>query len=242
MRTKVCSNSTFSAVVKSLCHMLPEARVAEASSPSESACHTQAERDALHLLGYAFPYSHDETWSIEIVSDWLVFYPFGGRNASMERKMEVITGIIKGTETYEKDVEYSQHMRNLLHHIFYGQGFQDALADYHFIEYPLSDSDSYDTLADDNTIRTGNRPREESFEEVALRRRRREAMVLGVNGRPLQPDDIIQRDPVAIDEQTEEAWARIAKGTEKTQRMDAEGWWGWLCRLRPNGLATTLSE
>ncbi|KAI4226635.1 MAG: hypothetical protein LQ349_006849 [Xanthoria aureola] len=42
-------------------------------------------------------------------------------------------------------------------------------------------------------MRRGNRVREESVEEQALRRRRREAMVLGEMGRPIESEDIIQR-------------------------------------------------
>ncbi|KAL8777459.1 MAG: hypothetical protein Q9213_007856 [Squamulea squamosa] len=42
-------------------------------------------------------------------------------------------------------------------------------------------------------MRRGNRVRDESIEEQALRRRRREAMVLGETGRPVERENIIQR-------------------------------------------------
>ena len=48
-------------------------------------------------------------------------------------------------------------------------------------------------------VGTNNRPREESFEEQALRRRRREAMVLGEIGRPIERADIIEQDSIALD-------------------------------------------
>ena len=48
-------------------------------------------------------------------------------------------------------------------------------------------------------VGTSSRPREESFEEQALRRRRREAMVLGEVGRPIERADIIERDSAALD-------------------------------------------
>ena len=49
------------------------------------------------------------------------------------------------------------------------------------------------------TVGTSNRPREESFEEQALRRRRREAMVIGEVGRPIERADIIERDSATLD-------------------------------------------
>ncbi|KAL8927662.1 MAG: hypothetical protein Q9172_001291 [Xanthocarpia lactea] len=45
-------------------------------------------------------------------------------------------------------------------------------------------------------MRGGNRVRDESIEEQALRRRRREAMVLGEMGRPIEREDIIQREVI----------------------------------------------
>ncbi len=53
------------------------------------------------------------------------------------------------------------------------------------------DSSTYDG---DDFAPGSARGREESFEEQALRRRRREAMVLGESGRPIQRDDIIERE------------------------------------------------
>lgn len=47
---------------------------------------------------------------------------------------------------------------------------------------------------------TNDRPREESFEEQALRRRRREAMVLGEVGRPIERADIIERGVATLDD------------------------------------------
>ena len=49
-------------------------------------------------------------------------------------------------------------------------------------------------------VGTSSRSREESFEEQRLRRRRREAMVLGEVGRPIERTDIIERDSAALDE------------------------------------------
>lgn len=111
---------------------------------------------------------------------------------------------------------------------------------------------------------TSNRLREESFEEQALRRRRREAMVLGEVGRPIERADIIERNsaapdgfrsqvipslsdgmeeeseqPVAAvaDEQVEEELELLMEEATPSNSMRHWGWWSWLSRLRPDGLA-----
>lgn len=58
------------------------------------------------------------------------------------------------------------------------------------------------------------RPHEESLEEQALRRRRREAMVLNEEDRPVSQDDIIQRGGRMTDDETriaEQALATLAR-------------------------------
>ena len=80
----------------------------------------------------------------------------------------------------------------------------------------------------------GRRIREESIEEQALRRRRREAMVLSEGGRPLGRDDIIQRDNVVSDEDVEQDLERLIE--DEARREDEErvgsstvehNRWGW---------------
>jgi hypothetical protein len=86
--------------------------------------------------------------------------------------------------------------------------------------------------------RTG-RGREESVEEQALRRRRRMAMVLGENGRPIQSGDIIQRDPVVLDEDVEEELEQLIEEVTEAEEAADGGWWGFvrrLSRLRPDGI------
>ena len=113
-------------------------------------------------------------------------------------------------------------------------------------------------------IGTNNRPREESFEEQALRRRRREAMVLGEVWRPIERADIIERDSAALDgfrsqvipslsdgmeeeseqpvaavanEEVEEELELLMEEATQSDSMRHWGWWSWLSRLRPDGLA-----
>lgn len=86
---------------------------------------------------------------------------------------------------------------------------------------------------------TTGRRREESMEEQALRRRRRMAMVLGENGRPIQSGDIIQRDPMVLDEDVEEELEQLIEEVTEAEETADSGWWGYvrrLSRLRPDGV------
>jgi len=87
---------------------------------------------------------------------------------------------------------------------------------------------------------TAGRRREESMEERALRRRRRMAMVLGENGRPVRSGDIIQRDPVVLDEDVEEELEQLMEEITEAEEAADSGWWGLvrrLSRFRPDGVA-----
>ena len=96
-------------------------------------------------------------------------------------------------------------------------------------------------------VRTNARGIEQSPEEQRLRRRRREAMVLGENGRPIQRQDIIEPNAMNldgdnVDDDLEPLMEEIAREAdeETLAELRAENdrsWWGWLGRLRPDGLA-----
>ena len=96
-------------------------------------------------------------------------------------------------------------------------------------------------------VRANARGTEQSPEEQRLRRRRREAMVLGENGRPIQRQDIIEHhamdlDGENVDDDLEPLMEEIAREAdeETLAELRAENdrsWWGWLQRLRPDGLA-----
>ena len=74
-------------------------------------------------------------------------------------------------------------------------------------------------------MRRGRRVREESIEEQALRRRRREAMVLGQDGRAVEGNDIIERDDVLSDEDMEQP--QVISETVETEAEDDQTWWDW---------------
>lgn len=109
-------------------------------------------------------------------------------------------------------------------------------------------------------VRANARGTEQSPEEQRLRRRRREAIVLGENGRPIQQQDIIQRGTMNLDgnindedlgpmmvhdiddEDLEPLMEQIARRRDEETLAELRvendrSWWGWLRRLRPDGLA-----
>lgn len=88
-------------------------------------------------------------------------------------------------------------------------------------------------------VSLGSREIEQSPEEQALRRRRREAMVYIESGRPISREDIIERDPIedVADEEVEEELEHLREEVIEARAVSTEGWLSWLSRLRPNGLA-----
>ena len=88
------------------------------------------------------------------------------------------------------------------------------------------------------TIDTGSRPREESIEERALRRRRREAVVVGRDGGSIESGDIIQRTVITEESRLrEEPPEQLTEDTVEVQNSNPHGWFEWLGRLRLGGLA-----
>ena len=72
------------------------------------------------------------------------------------------------------------------------------------------------------------RVREESMEEQALRRRRREAMVLGESGRPIERGDIIERPDTSRDEEEIEQDPEAATNeVQAGENTGARGWFEW---------------
>ena len=116
-----------------------------------------------------------------------------------------------------------------------GNSLNAPMTDMDWIQHMPNDVTS---ASDGIAMPAGSRPREESIEERALRRRRREAVVVGRNGQPIQNEDIIQREAGMVDHEGEGD-----DGSESLMRMrEAESrgqgsLWGLLTSLRPSGLA-----
>ena len=101
------------------------------------------------------------------------------------------------------------------------------------VDWSVFHTDDTARTNDGMEVRSGERGREQSPEEQALRRRRREAMVLGENGRPVQRGDIIQRGPVVQDEEVEEELEQLIEEVMEAAAVNDIDWWGRITRIRP---------
>ncbi|KAF6230150.1 hypothetical protein HO133_004489 [Letharia lupina] len=270
----ICRHSTYKAIVDCLCNLLPEAQSAE----RKSAFRTQPERNALYVLHHILGYDNAKAVEAGVISRWLAQYPFGGGDASKYKKKKTIMEILDNRSYYE-DGDFGRTMREMLFCMSRIPLLRDEMVEHGLLDFPKGNhitdywnipEGSERTYPHTNRTRRGNptgtsnRPREESFEEQALRRRRREAMVLGEVGRPIERADIIERDSAALDgfrsqvittlddeseeepeqpvvavadEDAEEELELLAEETIQAESTRDGGWWGWLKRLRPDGLA-----
>lgn len=176
---------------------------------------TQAECDALELMFlFMTQFGRDVVIECNIFDLWLARYPFRGdfgtkHPGDEDSWLAEQQGFIRESNLgHEHD-----HLLNLIIGLTMGnkktyKGLSDDELPFHGIhdEDAAEDEERYSriwhevhgtTNAPDPGLgpmmRRGYRVREESVEEQALRRRRREAMVLGEMGRPIQSEDIIQR-------------------------------------------------
>ncbi|KAK4698164.1 hypothetical protein P7C71_g25, partial [Lecanoromycetidae sp. Uapishka_2] len=243
-------------VVGCLRDMLPEARRAEVQSSYRS----QPERDALWLLS-VMAFDHQHALSVDVVGEWLAHYPFGGENTSDTEKQKIIKSIINRDPVYQ-DSDFGYSMRSVLVQLHGVQLYTDQLID-HGLLTPAYRSDlwteahvehgspsSFHTHEPDQFVRSSDdwdipdlspspREIEQSPEEQALRRRRREAMVYSESGRPISREDIIERDPAEdiVDEEAGEETERWRMENTLAEEASDRSWLGWLARLRPDGLA-----
>ncbi|KAL8694042.1 MAG: hypothetical protein Q9218_001220 [Villophora microphyllina] len=187
-------------------------------------CRTQPETDALKLLE-SFLERHGIRLALKcnIVGHWLAKYPFGGdvesrypgnqasQLAAKRRHMtqlrlgrgndQAMAGIVK---RIMNDPSGRESMTNA---VFLDASFldepgpnmdedEDDDPEYTQVWYEVHGATPTADWGLGPMMRRGQRVREESLEEQALRSRRREAMVLGEMGRPIEREDIIQRvDP-----------------------------------------------
>ena len=297
----VCRHSTYKAIVDCLCNLLPDAQAAE----NKSAFRTQPERDALYVLHIIIGFDVTTALEAGVIRRWLGQYPFGGTDASNDKKKKIVTEILDSMSYYE-DSDFGRSMRAVLFCTSKCHSPRKEMVKHGLLDvpkgheatvstelpcreqWPGTDHVQEDWDMSENLLRvyshtdwtrtdwahrsvpggTSNRPREESFEEQALRRRRREAMVLGEAGRPIERADIIERDSAALDRfgsqdlgsveeepEEEESEQPVAAVSDEDVEEELElsmqeiiqeesfkdrGWWGWLKRLRPHGLAPEL--
>ena len=257
-----------------LCNLIPEACRAEGSSPGESIHHSQAELDALLLLARYFPES-DVAVEAGLISRWLGKYPFGGPEAPVIRKQQVILQITGSYPPYDSDFGHRMKpiiesvsrsdvlIAELMRSLFgddspmrtpeegrqrdnsgarHTRGWVDAtreMIDEQTVamEWTQQVPNRRDgsSMSENEPLHLGSRPREESIEERILRRRRREAVVVGRDGQSIPSEDIIDRETPFSTQSVEgdvEEMMEINTGVEVNRP-----WCEWLSRLRPDGLA-----
>ncbi|KAI4288274.1 MAG: hypothetical protein L6R35_002465 [Caloplaca aegaea] len=180
---------------------------------------TRAECDALDVLR-TFLYQCGVSVAVEcnIFSLWLAKYPFGGdleerypkdQASQLAAKHRIIHKLSLGQEG-------DMDMSNIIRELMRSDVGREKMIKYNLIDPSggaYDDTDHHDHDAKGHSqiwyevhgisnapdiglgpmMRRGPRARDESLEEQLLRRRRREAMVLGEMGRPIERDDIIQR-------------------------------------------------
>lgn len=281
--TLVCRHSTYKAIVDCLCNLLPDAQAAE----NKSAFRTQPERDALYVLHIIIGFDVTTALEAGVIRRWLGQYPFGGTDTSKDQKKKIVTEILDSMSYYE-DSDFGRSMRAVLFCTSKCHSPRKEMVKHGLLDVPQGRETNEGWDMSENTTGaysdtnwthtnwaprsvpggTNNRPREESFEEQALRRRRREAMVLGEAGRPIERADIIERDSAALerfgsqdlgsleeeseegeseqpvaavsDEDVEEELELLMQEIIEEESFKDRGWWGWLKRLRPHGLAPEL--
>ncbi|CAG7972478.1 unnamed protein product [Penicillium nalgiovense] len=210
-RTSICSRladiPTFTAIINCLCNLLEEhvEKTSTTNSPILPKTRPMGEKKALNILNVLLPENIPGALEAGIISRWLCRYPFPCAVAEPSRRRDVV--ILMKT-WWSDDVVMSSIFSSLSSHPdgikqLRKHGLMGSMIE----ENDHDDDDDDDDDDGDSDVwmvdagdaggsfgRTPSRRLQEgSPEEQALRRRRREAMVLSDGGRPIGNDDIIQR-------------------------------------------------
>lgn len=187
-------------------------------------------RDALTILAALLQQNCRDAVRAGLIS-WLVEYPFGGNADSLKEKKTILWDI--NSWYFEDPAMYT--IVNFAKTDFESR---KLLVQHGLVDKP---KDSFEGEVDSEwmwtgsvegvvepTMRGGRRMREESVEEQALRRRRREAMVLGEIGRPIERADIIERRNTGQDEEEigREQEEPITD-TREVEDVRERSWWNW---------------
>ncbi|KAE8330472.1 hypothetical protein BDV39DRAFT_170227 [Aspergillus sergii] len=200
-RTSVCARlkdlPTYNALVDCLCNFLNEhtEETSTTVSPILPKTRPLGEKKALGILNLVLPENVPAALEAGVVSRWLSKYPFPCALSEPSRRQDVV--ILMKT-WWSDDTLMSSIFSTLSSH---SEGTKQ-LRKYGLMGSMIEENDQDDDDSDiwmvdgDDTAGSGRVPgrrlRERNAEEQAVRRRRREAMVLSDGGRPLGHDDIIQ--------------------------------------------------
>ena len=184
--------ASLKALISCLCNILDEYNIPDDFTDQTTySIRTQPERDALHSVVKLFPWPLTGVLRAGLVTLWLKRYPFGGNCSSIEHKRAIIQKLsLNETEDGPMSFIVNRVVNAPLGRAqLVACGLLSQRARRLLDEKEQAESGSFPTM-----MRRGRRIREESLEEQALRRRRREAMVLHEGRGPLERGDIIQRD------------------------------------------------
>ncbi|KAL4784261.1 hypothetical protein BJX76DRAFT_357223 [Aspergillus varians] len=209
-RTSVCSRlkdlPTYTALVDCLCNLLNEhvEKTSETISPIFPRTRPPGEIKAMRTLNILLQENIPAALEAGIVSRWLSNYPFPCALTEPSRRQDVV--ILMKT-WWSDDAVMSAIFATLSSHPegakqLRKHGLMGSMLEENDHDEISDDDDEEDEESDvwmvdgDDTAGSrripGRRPRGPNPEEQALRRRRREAMVLSDGRRPLGHDDIIQ--------------------------------------------------
>ena len=223
----------FKAIIDCLCTWLPAVQKSDPTLVDEKFPYrSQPERDALKILSLLL--QHDVGLGLQagLIVRWLANCNFNNHDNSEPGRKEAIQEMIK----WEYDDFNMCIIINALvkDNLALEQLESHGLVEAKTMEKTALDSDIEDIWLVRNhsavevdrgpMMRRGRRVREESVEEQALRRRRREAIVLGQDGRAVERDDIIERDNALIDEDGDH---RMLDDTREAEAEGDQTWWNW---------------
>ncbi|KAL9604831.1 MAG: hypothetical protein Q9219_000279 [cf. Caloplaca sp. 3 TL-2023] len=183
---------------------------------------TQPERDALELFkNFLARYGVSLAMECNVFSLWFAKYPYAGdleaerpgdessqstakARSIEEMSMDVGLGDEAMTRIVNLLLNNTEAREYMIQHGLWGQhnnypnnptknDEKDAEDEYSKIWGEIHGLSTAPEMGLGPMMRRGMRARDESWEEQTLRRRRREAMVLGEMGRPIEREDIIQR-------------------------------------------------
>ncbi|KAJ5782220.1 hypothetical protein N7457_003994 [Penicillium paradoxum] len=200
--TRLADLPTFTAIINCLCNLLEEhlEKTSTTNSPILPKTRPMGEKKALNILTVLLPENIPDALEAGIISRWLCRYPFPCAMAEPSRRRDVV--ILMKTWWSDDAVmsaifsTLSSHpdgIKQLRKYGLMGSMIEENDHD----DEDDADSDVWMVDADEAGGSFGRAPsrrlQEGSAEEQALRRRRREAMVLSDGGQPIGNDDIIQR-------------------------------------------------
>ncbi|KAJ5599993.1 hypothetical protein N7450_001060 [Penicillium hetheringtonii] len=206
-RTSVCTRlrdiQTYTALINCLCNFLDEhtEQTSTSNSPIAPKLRPVGEKKALTILNIILPENVPAALEAGLVSRWLCKYPFPCALADPSRKQDTailmkawwsddaVMSSIFGTLTSHPDGVKQLRKHGLMGSMIEENDQDDDDDDADSDVWMVDGEDTAGTYLENSPRRL----REGNAEEQALRRRRREAMVLSEGGRPLGRDDIIQR-------------------------------------------------